>query len=192
DMTTDGGGFTQVISWDGSGGDNLEDFTNSMVADTANTMGLFRFQVDRIEWNDGGVGTNTASGDVLAYSIDIDVPNTGSVLYSLNYTGVSMESSGTWIYATTATSPSTLENLDCWDDASGGNGYSASELGWIPSYTCPNTEPELSTITWSWRRNEVVRSLSAGVQSFHIRSLHRDLGDCCELSILSSFALWVR
>ncbi|MEM7449015.1 MAG: fibrinogen-like YCDxxxxGGGW domain-containing protein [Myxococcota bacterium] len=188
DMTTDGGGFTQIVSWNPSAGDTLEDLT-TLMTEEVNDMGLFRLLSDRLEWNDGGEGNNAPTRDAMAYKAEIDVPNGGELLYSLQYQGINLDGHGVWFYVESGTNP-TPQNLDCVDHTAA-PAYTASDRAWIPSYVCNNLDPLPTTQNWIWSRNEQL-SVPDPVVSFHIRSLHADRGTCCELSTLSSFALWVR
>jgi hypothetical protein len=192
DMTTDGGGWTVVASWNRQqGSDNVasfqalmtEDFNNMGQFSNAGTAGAGGF----IRWSDGD-----SSYDAMAYHFDVVVPNTGEALSTLRYIGDSMEASGVWFFATAA---GVQNNLLCWDDSlSTLASYDmATEQVWIPSgYTCPNLDPVLTTTTWTWDRTDQF-AFGAAVDSFHIHSL---MGDCCidggDSSDLYRFSLAVR
>ena len=77
-------------------------------------------------------------------------------------------------------------NIQCWNDVSINN-YDATEISYVPNYTCPTS---VATTSWTWNR---WRQIDAGspVTEFHLHSLHNDvaLGDYSDLYRL---AIWVR
>ncbi|MEM7448381.1 MAG: fibrinogen-like YCDxxxxGGGW domain-containing protein [Myxococcota bacterium] len=185
DMTTDGGGFTQVASFDPSAGDALADFL-TLMTQLDNDMEVFQVVSDRLEWNAGGRSMSQQRA-ALAYRLDVDVPNDGEMIYELSYDADRLNGSGVWLYVESGAGR-TRENLDCNDVTAGITGYSPEQLSLVP-YACGNTDPPGNVTNWIWSRDEQ-RSAAEEVVSFHIVSLHADRGN--DLSKLFSFALWVR
>ncbi|MCO4771636.1 MAG: proprotein convertase P-domain-containing protein, partial [Deltaproteobacteria bacterium] len=146
DMTTSNGGWTKVFDFDRENdGDGIAEFEAEFSTSFTESMGIYTELSDSIRWQDGNGSEDTLDG------VDaVVVPNGGEVLYDLRFQGTSMENSGIFFGAGTA---STEEQLWCSDNAF--NSYTAAELAGKP-YTCslsfvasPNYQPGPTQVTMS-------------------------------------------
>ncbi len=182
DMNTDGGGWTLVADWDRENeGDSLTDF-EALMSETINTMGEWMYGDSYIIWSD-----YDCTGDVMAYELEIPVPNDGEAIFEVDYYGYSMEASGIWFYVETG---GTNENLYCEGASTYCYGdrfdyYDDEDWSYIP-YSC-GTEAS-GDITWD---SSVQDAFSSQIDVFHIRSMHCDK-DHGDYSLLYTLSLWVR
>ncbi|MCB9761336.1 MAG: hypothetical protein H6739_15950 [Alphaproteobacteria bacterium] len=183
DMTTDGGGWTLVSSWNREDdGETQADFLAEMTQ-VFDNMTTYVERTTNLEWAD-----DDGTADVMAYERPIDVPNSGEVLFSTHFYGNSMEDSGIWFYVTAGASDMNLDcygvdNQDC--SPSGTASYTNAEYAYLPGYTCPNTASGTFTMTPDFQDD-----LGVEINTFHIRSMMCDFyGD---YSRLYRWALWVR
>ena len=181
DMTTDGGGWTRIVDWNRvDDGDDVSDF-NAEFDVLFNNMSTFTTGSTYLFWQDA-TSAGAASADALSVSRDVPFANDGEVLYEVEYTGTSMEQSGTWLWVESA---GTEHDLECWE-AITTSAYSTTERAQMPSYTCGNaTSPR--DFSWS---GQVQDSVGAEIDTLRFASLHYD--SCCDYSYLYMFDFWVR
>jgi hypothetical protein len=181
DMTTDGGGWTRVTNWNRvDDGDTKTDFTSEFTV-LFNNMDTFTNGSNHLFWQDDD-GRGRANADALSVEKDIPVTNSGEILYTVEYDGVSMEQSGTWLWVESA---GTEFNLECWQ-AITTSAYSSTELSQRPSYSCTNTS---SSDDFSWA-GTVQDDLGSALDTLRFTSLHYD--SCCDYSYLYMIEAWVR
>ena len=183
DMTTDSGGWTLLIDWDREhNSDTLSDLETVMVEDF-NNMSSLTEESDHLEWCD-----YTYSGDALAYSHDITVPNTGEVRVGVHYDGDKrMGESATWLYIEAG---GTEEEVFCVDNltSSSSSYYSATEKSYKPGFSCSTT----TDYEWTWEE-ENQTDAGTEVETFYLTSLHLDgTGSCGDISRLYWLYLYVR
>ena len=179
DMTTDGGGWTHIVKWDRiNDGDTKVDFL-ARFAKLFNNMSTFKEMADHLFWQAAG---NNDYYNTLAFKKDVAVPNGGEIRYLVNYTGESMEQSGTWVFVKAGDADI---NLVCVDYVNAPSSYTAKELSYRPSYVCPVK----NQLNWTWSG---MKQVDAGdeISSFHLASLHGD--SCCDWSRLYAVDVWVR
>jgi len=181
DMTTDGGGWTLVADWNRiENSDNIADF-NSEFNVLFNNMDTFTTGSTYLFWQDVDA-SGGADADALSVSADIPFENDGEVLYNVQYTGQSMEQSGTWLWVEDS---GTEYNLECWEWITT-TAYSSTELAQAPSYTCGNST---SSKNFAWS-GEVQDDVGTEIDTLRFASLHYD--SCCDYSYLYKFEFWVR
>ncbi len=182
DMTTDGGGWTQVVDWNRvDNADDQADFNNAFTV-LFNNMDTFSNGSDHLFWQDDN-GAGSANADALSVEREIPVLNGGEVLYTVEYDGVSMEQSGTWLWVEDT---GTEYNLECWESKLSSAPYNSAELAEHPSYSCGNA---LSPRDFSWS-GTVQDDLGTNLDTLRFASLHYD--SCCDYSYLYQFDFWVR
>ena len=179
DMTSNGGGWTQVAEWDRlNDGDSLTDF-ESMMTIPYNSMSTWQEQSQYLKWCDEDV-----FGDALYSYVDVDVCNGGEVLWDIQYDGLNyFYNSATWFYVQTASSE---ENLVCSSTIDEPELYDASALGYQPMYSCPDYDLEID-----WDYTDQLTVASDEVTRVLLTSLHHDL-DCQDESRLFFFDVWIR
>lgn len=125
DMSTDGGGWTQVMSVDGALGQDAVfaewpvSLSNSTIED----------EDDHIRWFDGD-----QTGDVHVMERTVEVPNDGGVRVSLDFTLVGPDNSGFFVWLDDNTG--TRTPLACQDDTNeGGAVWESWEWDAIP-FSC--------------------------------------------------------
>ena len=181
DMNTDGGGWTNVVQWNRiDNADSKADLYNELFTEF-NNMSTVQENSGHLLWKD-----STGTGDVLALAKDINVPNSGEILYDIHYSGQSMEASATFFYAGAV--DGSEHNIECGDDLTTSSNYlsrySNPEKNSLPSYTCPT---QSKNFTWI---GEQQQDLGIELNQFRLRSFHHDT--CCDYSYFYKLELWVR
>ncbi|MCB9792319.1 MAG: hypothetical protein H6741_06290 [Alphaproteobacteria bacterium] len=181
DMTTDGGGWTQVLEWDRENeGDTLTDFTGQLT-EIVNDMGVFQEETSSILWCD-----NNQTEDVLEYTLPVEVPNGGELLQFVHYQGThDMERSGTWLYAEAGGSDVEIlcvTNVDLAEPY-----YDTAERAYLPGFTCSSA----ATFNWEWNQWEQIDA-GAEVEAWTLTSFHKDSSGCGDQSYLYDLEVWVR
>lgn len=185
DMTTDGGGWTEVALWN-RGADPVTHTLASLLgvfvdelaaADDPNVSPMSDLIEldDQLRWSDFN-----ATADALSFRLDIDIPNTGDLRVDIGYRGVSMENSAVWFFATAG---GEAQNIQCSENATAGGAYTLEEFALIP-YDC-GSPADLNLNGFE------ERAFGAQLSAFTVRSLHYDsnLGDH---SLLSRLVVFVR
>ena len=179
DMTTDGGGWTNIVYWDRiTDGDDATDLAAELSV-TVNTMSRFTSGTTYLEWAD-----YNATTDVLAMRTTVEVPNDGEVLMDLYLDGYSMDDSGVYAYVTAG---GTDQNLLCRSDLDHGSSgyYSSAELAYRPGYTCALD----ANTSWTWS-GEAQYSVSGEITAFELDGFMYDsYGDYVRLY---NVVAWVR
>ena len=178
DMTTDGGGWTRIAYWNREDdGDTLAEF-EAEFTELANNMGYWATTSDALSWCD-----EDANADVMAFVKDVDVPNGGEVLYTVDYEASNhMGQSATYVFVEAGGAD---VNLLCSDLITDPTRYSSSELSFRPAYTCGTADYD-----WIWN-GPTQGNVGAEVTAFHLASLHHDI-TCGDLSELFDLAFYVR
>ena len=171
DMTTDGGGWTVLVDWDReSRGDSLWALEGQVRVDL-NTMGDWTETASAVRWSD-----YDASADILRLVRDVDIPNAGETRVDVHYEGLSLDGSGTWLYADAG---GVLSDIRC-AGASDVSAYTPAEQAVVP-YTCT---PVTGDVSW----DEVIQTTHAAeVRSVLLTSMHYD--SAWDTSYL--YRLWV-
>ncbi|MBN2798535.1 MAG: putative metal-binding motif-containing protein [Deltaproteobacteria bacterium] len=177
DMTTAGGGWTQLIDWDATAGDTATDLTDQIPLDW-NTMGYDRDDGSYLRWCD-----YDGSYDVRDYHLQITVPNLGETRTDIYLYGASMEESANYLYVTNAAG-STDHDIAC-EDLISGAAYTAGELAYRPGYSCPN-----STTTYTWNATWQ-DDFGEPIGDLHLSSFHGD-ANCGDYTRLYRLNFWVR
>jgi len=172
DMTTDGGGWTRIVTWNREDdGDSQGDF-ESRFTEITNEMGDWSEASTYIQWSDLDV-----NADVMAYYVDVEVPNDGEVIYDVHYTGTSMDGSGIWYFLEDV--DGTTEDLLCKDDSLNNypSYYTDADIAWRP-YECGHS----ADTSWEWDTT-TQDGISTEIAAFHLWSLHsdQDYGDYSRL-----------
>ncbi|MCO4769161.1 MAG: proprotein convertase P-domain-containing protein [Deltaproteobacteria bacterium] len=179
DMTTDGGGWTQILDFnredDGDGIPELEFQWDTLT----NDMGLYQTTATSVQWQDGD-----GTGDVLDGERTVDAFNEAELLYDIHFEGVSMDTSGVWFTVTTSAGP---QELWCNDDASGSVDYTAAELATIP-YTCSLPFTASPTFDSGLVQTSFATTVITG---FGMTSLMSDSAGSDDAQLFS-FEAWVR
>ena len=185
DMTTDGGGWTQLVDWNRvDDGDSKADFLAAFTV-RKNNMGTFKEQTTALHWRDEDAA-GRASADVLSLQVDVDVPNDGEVRYDVDHEGTSMEESAAYLWVETATADVELE---CWTGVSSWSPYSTAEQAERPGFTCTNTIASTGGRNFSWS-GPTQDDAGAEIAALRFASFHYD--SCCDYSYMYAFDFWVR
>ena len=189
DMTTDGGGWTQLINWDrASSGDTIAELESNFVVNY-NTMDVVDEQVSYVRWCD-----SNAQADVYQSTMNVIVPNQGEVLSSVHAAGSQDGGSGFWITANTGTGSEEVvcgdKHLNSWAYL-----YTPSQLAFQP-LDCSDTygyyynhSQGRGDYWWFDAINQI--DYLNPVSSFDITSLHHG-GTCVDQSQLYRLRLLVR
>ena len=179
DMTTDGGGWTNIVYWDRiNDGDDATDLASELTIGV-NTMTRYTSGTSYLEWADYNANT-----DLITMTQSVSVPNGGEVLMDLYLYGYSMDDSGVYAYVTAG---GVDQNLLCRSDLDFGSSssYSSSELSYRPGYSCSLNAD--TTWTWSGEDQYVV---SGEITAFELDGFMYDsYGDYVRLYNL---IVWVR
>jgi hypothetical protein len=185
DMSTDGGGWTLLADWDReSEGDGLTEL-EAMLTVEYDTMSVVGEEATSVAWCDGD-----ESSDVLAYSLELYVPNQGEVLLDVHYYGWSMQHSGIWMYVEDETGANT--DILCMDDdadvctAEGNCLYDSTEQSYWP-YACSSYDQGDWSHTWN---GDYQAAAGAPLETFRLTSMMDD--SYADYSYLYRLAVWVR
>ena len=187
DMTTDGGGWTQVFVWDRrNDGDTQSDF-ETLLTENINDMSNWSQSGSYIQWSD-----LNATGDVMDFEYPVDVPNDGEALFTVDYYGYSMEQSGTWFYVTAGGSEqdlicaeaSTTTSNNCFTATTR---YSTAEQAYLPDYTCADE----ASGNLDWDSTDQYDFGGDEITTFHLTSFMCD-SSYGDYSRLYDLELWVR
>ncbi|MBN2799904.1 MAG: hypothetical protein JXX28_12230, partial [Deltaproteobacteria bacterium] len=174
DMTTDGGGWTQLIDWDRASGDPIDDLYDAFPL-VKDDMGSVSDGGTYLQWCD-----YDSSEDVRAYRRELEVPNAGELMTTLHLDAVSMEGSGTFLFA----EGSEQHNLLCGDDVN--TIFTPAELSWLPDDDCPNQ----NATNYSWD-GTFLFAFGEPLDSLHLRSFMADT-QCKDYTRLYTLKVWVR
>jgi hypothetical protein len=187
DMTTDGGGWTPVLSWDREhDGESLGRF-EELMTEEFNNMNEWIEGSNYLQWSDYALPCN----DVMDWVYPIDVPNSGEVRLGLHSYHSSMEDSSVWFYVTTVDDEE--RNLRCWNSHGRPGGSHGAGCPWtdeeetyLPDYECGSP----GSSTWTWNSTD---SYDAGAEvvSFNFTGFASD-GNHGDYSRIYWFNLWVR
>jgi len=186
DMSTDGGGWTEVVSWDRwYDGDSQADFEARMT-EMYNNMTDWSEESTCIQWSD-----NDFTGDTMSFEAAVEIPNGGESLLDVFLFGYSYDDSSTFFSADVA---GAWEEVACvsymdWNCSEPASCWSKEEQAFWP-YTC-------STLVEGTKDDNPVLAgvyqVSHGgeVGGFQIASFiyDKDYGD---YSQLYWFSFWVR
>lgn len=175
DMTTSGGGWTQIVAWNRvDDGDTQAELFDQLTSVFDNMTRVME-DTSRVTWCD-----QNSTADVMAYTVAIPFANNGESMVDVHYVGSSMEESAMFFYFDT---PTTSEDVLCRSDFRGG--YSASELSYAP-YSCSTS----ANASWTWDAT-YSSAFSDSLTSFNMRSFHYD-GSFGDRSSLYRLNVWVR
>ena len=182
DMTTDGGGWTEVVAWDREhDGETIADLENELVFVT-NEMGTYKETNETHLW---WASNKPDAGSVLQAGKAVSIPNKGEYRFGLHFKGVDWERTGIWFGAMTDRS---TEDLKCRDtETTGYPYYTAVQLAAIP-YVCPENTGTLNQFEWD---DVFSGSVSAGIVGFEMTSLMADKANA-DRSKLYHLDFWVR
>ncbi len=185
DMVTDGGGWTLLADWDReSDGDSLADL-EAILDVEYDSMGVVGEEASSVAWCDGN-----ESSDVLAYSLDVVVPNQGEVLLDVHYYGWSMQHSGIWMFVEDDTG--SYADILCMDDdsdvctAAGDCLYDSTEQSYWP-YACASYDQGDWSNTWN---GDYQAAAGSEIERFRLTSMMDD--SYADYSYLYRLAVWVR
>ncbi|MEC7984751.1 MAG: MopE-related protein [Myxococcota bacterium] len=175
DMTTDGGGWTQIVNWDRESRGDGQSALFSQMTQVFDNMTTVSTTSNSVTWCD-----QNSDADVMAYRIDVPFLNRGESILDVYSAGDSMDDSAMFFYYETTTA---TEDVLCRQHIHGG--YDQTELSYVP-YSCSLT----ANTSWTWN-DTYENTFSDSITSFQMRSFHWD-GNFGDRSSLYRLNVWIR